>query len=239
MPVKRPFLLSLTLIAILAAALAACSQDSPPPRATSTPTFQPVVTRIVTPLPTFTPQPTPTLSYDLFGVAGGWGMRFRFDINDGGFADQIRYSGGADVQVNLDGSVTGTGYLAQQIFDEPCAARVMDNDPLTFDIQGSTRPVGDQVWVDLTLLPSDPFKPERFQLICPAFNDVRDFNQPLLWPILLALSPRDWGSAAFDKTAWSFPLTGNQVYTFEANIPQETGVLPSGMLAGEVLIDRN
>ncbi|MBN2304576.1 MAG: hypothetical protein JXQ72_08875 [Anaerolineae bacterium] len=233
------------LFGIMLVALAACNgggdgDDSPAPAATSQPPVPAVVTRIVTPRPTFTPQPTPTLSYDILSVADEWIMRLQLVISGGPFADEITYWGAATVQVNPDTTVTGTGTFNVHIQHPPCTARVLNSEPMTFTLNGATRlGEADQVWADFTLIPDEPFRPEPFELVCPTYGDVRTWTDPILWPVHLALGRRDWGTASFEATHWSFVLVDGQTYTFEADVSQETSVLASGYLAGEVSFGRN
>ncbi len=243
-PPARTIRRLLRVLILLALALAACGgdDDSPassvpdPPTGTPLPFF----TRIVTPEPTNTPLPTPTLAYDVVAVAGGWRLNMLFEIDNWEFADQLRYTGAADIQVEIDGRVTGSGTITPQIRDAECRAVVLDNDPLTFDVQGSTRAVGDTVWLDMTLLPHAPFQAENYRLTCSNLTaEVYEFSQAVFWPVLLALGPRDWGTATYEATAFSLPLTGGQLYEFEASIPQETGVLTTGYLSAEIRFNRN
>lgn len=226
---------SVTLLGMLVALslLAGCSSGSASrtqaPSATPAPTMPIIVTRIVTPRPTYTPLPTPTLDYDLNPVAGRWILRYAVTITQSTLADELRYTAAADLTVNLDGSITGGGDFTPNITDTPCNAQVADNTPLTFTVQGGTHAVGGAVWADVRLLPDNPYQAEAYTLICPDYNDVRTYSGPILWPALIAL----------DRLDWSFALESGQTFTFASDLAQDTGGQLSGLLDAEVRVSRN
>jgi len=245
MPKSRrvPVAASLILLAALIAVLGACrDQKAAPPTAIS-PTIPPVITRIVTPLPTDTPLPPPTLSYDVLSAEGRWIVRFDLEIDNvtsdqGLNAQQLAYSGAAELQVGLDGTVTGSGHFSPTISHPPCDARALDSQPLTFTVSGSTYPYGDQVAIQVAILPDNPEGPENYTLLCPNYNDVRRYSQPVLWPVFQALAGWNWGTASFQGLTWNFPLQSGQTYDFTADLSQDTGGQFGGTLIGEVRISR-
>src|SRR5690606_19266616 len=86
-------------LAMALSALAACNSGSDPtpvPPTTPAPTVPLIVTRIVTPRPTYTPLPTPTLDYDMNPVAGEWILRYDVMITESALADRLRYTAAAD-----------------------------------------------------------------------------------------------------------------------------------------------
>ncbi|MBN1200278.1 MAG: hypothetical protein JXJ20_00345 [Anaerolineae bacterium] len=225
----------IVLLLALAVTLAACdkgesantsAQQSPVP---STPTVPPVITRIVTPLPTNTPPPTPTLSYDLLPLAGRWAIRFDLEIDDSEFVDHLSYNGTANFEVITDGTLDGTGYFSQSIQDDYCDARVLDNAPLGFSVQGYTYLQGEDVWVNVQIIPDDPDRIENYAVICPTlFNDVHYRNEQTLWPMLNALN----------RLVWDFPLESSQVFEFESELYRDTAGMMDGHLSAEVRVTR-
>jgi len=234
---------NLLVLIVLLAMLAACRDRKAAPPTPASPTIPPVITRIVTPLPTNTPLPAPTLPYDVLSVEGRWIVRFDLVIDSLGtgaglFARQLAYSGVAELQVGLDGIVTGSGHFSPTISNPPCDARAESPPPLTFTLTGSTYPAGDQVGVKVSLTPDAPDQVENYVLICPAYNDVRRLSQPVLWPVLQSLAGWDWGTASFKGLSWNFLLTANRTYDFTADLSQDTGGQFGGTLIGEVGLSR-
>lgn len=229
------------LIVLAALILAGCSRDNsdkkpaPPP----TPTMPAVITRIVTPGPTRTPLPTPTLAYDIAAAEGRWLMRFEMAITKGSFAEVIAYTGFADLQVSLDGTIQGTGHFSQSIDNPPCDASVQDSEGIDFSVTGTTFPQGDAVMAQIDLVPDDPTQNENYLLLCPDYQDIRHFQQPLLWPGLTALQRRDLGSGAtVEGLRWTFALMNTPLLHFESNLVTETSGLVTGYLTGDVSIIR-
>ncbi len=237
MPSYRRTLAVFSLIAVL---LAACDNTSQPtPSATPPPpTIPAVITQIVTPLPTFTPQPTPTLAYDLVPVAGRWIVRFDMTVQDTGFAARLAYSGALDLQVQLDGTASGFGSLSQNIDNPPCEARVLDSQALTFTVRGTTYPVGDQVAVDLTIVPDAPDQVEHYALICPDYQDVRYIDQPFLWPALAAVPDQSFKGGSVAGLNWRLVLQSGQTATVSADLAQQTGGALQGQLSGDLRLQR-
>lgn len=228
------------LMSLIAVLLAACDEESQPaPTATAPPPTVPaVITQIVTPLPTFTPAPTPTLSYDLVPVAGRWILRFDVSILGNGFATELTYSGMLDIEVQLDTTVSGFGSFSQNISNPPCRARVLDSQALSFTARGTTYPVGDQVAVDLTILPDDPNQAEHYALICPDYQDVRQFSQPVLWPALSAVPEQVFSGGSITGLHWQLVLQSGQTATVDANLMEQTGGTLEGLLNGELRLQR-
>ena len=235
----KPTVRLLMLLIVLVALVAGCGDDASPtpvPR-TAVPI---VITRVVTPGPTETLAPTPTLAYDLTSVAGTWGMRFQFDLTGSSFAEEFGYWGFADVVIGLDGGITGSGHFQPNLSEPTCTARALDSEPIAFTITGNSYAVGDQVWVNMAMLPTDRSRVENYEIICPEiYNDVRIINQPILWHILDALKRREWPTANYEHLTWNFALQSNQALPIEADLVQETGGVFQGNLNGEARIWRN
>lgn len=245
MPKSRrvPVTANVILLVVLIAVLVACRDQKAAPPAPVSPTIPPVITRIVTPLPTSTPLPPPTLSYDVLSVEGRWIVRFDLAIDNvtsdqGLNAQQLAYSGSAELHVGPDGTVTGSGHFSPTISNPPCDARALDSLPLTFTVSGSTYPSGNLVGIQVAILPDNPDVPENYTLMCPDFNDVRRYSQPVLWPAFQALAGWNWGTASFQGLTWNFPLQSGQTYDFTADLSQDTGGKFGGTLIGEVRISR-
>ncbi|MBI5957947.1 MAG: hypothetical protein HY866_04380 [Chloroflexi bacterium] len=219
--------------------LTACDRKEDPKPSAPRPTPMPaVITRIVTPEPTTTPLPTPTLAYDILTAEGRWILRFDLLLTNGGFAQEIAYNGFADMQVSLDGTILGSGYLLSSMYSPPCAVGSVTNQPLEFTARGVTYAQGEQVVAQVDLLPTNTDQAEVYTLICPDFGDVREFNQPLLWYMLDALTLRDVGGATMDRLRWTFALKNIQSFHFEADLSQETGGRLNGYLTGDVSLSR-
>jgi len=227
------------ILALLIVALAACADSSP----TSSPTPPPptiplVITRIVTPPPTPTPLPPPTPEYDLSGVEGRWYLRTDITLSGSSLIAELRYSGSASFTVSGDGSASGTGTFTPAISSPPCDAQVIDSVPLRFAVQGMTFAQGDAVGVDLLLVPANPAEAEHYRLVCPDYADVRDIQQPILWPALAALPAQQTGDAALDGLRWRLTLAAGQSHVFSADLATTTGGALDGTLTIELRAGR-
>lgn len=229
------------LLVLAVLILAGCSRnksDSKPAQP-PTPTMPAVITRIVTPGPTHTPLPPPTLAYNIANVEGRWLMRFDMTVTEGSFAQVIGYNGLADLQVSMDGTIVGTGHFSQSIDNPPCNASTSDDEGIGFSVTGTTYPQNNVIMAQIDLVPDDPTRNENYLMICPDYEDVRHFQQPLLWPGLIALQQRDLGSGATVKGLhWTFALKNTPDLHFESDLLKETGGQVTGYLAGEVGITR-
>lgn len=227
------------MLVLLVVALAACANSSSAPSPTPRPpTIPPVITRIVTPAPTPTPLPPPTPAYDLSSVEGRWYLRADITISSGSLIGELRYSGAADFTVSSDGSAAGTGTFSPAISSPPCDAQVMDSAPLVFAVQSTAFAQGDALGVDLLLVPVDPDEAEHYRLICPNHADVRDIQQPILWPALAALPAQDAGGAALDGLHWRLVLVAGQSHVFSADLAAATGGALDGTLTIELRAGR-
>lgn len=231
MTLRRRLTLSATglIVLLLIAVLAACDGDSDekePAALAHTPTVPPVITRIVPAPPTLTPTSTATLSYDMLPVTGRWTLLFDVNITGGTFADTITYSGAGEFEAGLDGSLHGSGEFSVLLRKTPCDARALDNEPITFDITGSTFPQGEQVGVDIQLVPDDPARLEPFLLVCPDATYER--SDPFLWPVL----------AAVNKMAYRLTLEPLFTIRFEEDLAQITNGNLDGIVTGEVQLAR-
>ncbi len=223
------------LLVVLVIMLAACGNENEPqakPTArvryvTATP--QPHVTVVVTLPPTRTPEPTPTLSYDIVAVGGSWAMRFRVSIMGSDYVDELTYNGAAILSVNPDGSISGSGSFTPSIRDDVCNAHVLDENPIGFTVQGSTRPDGDQIWASIELKPDSATQRENYELVCPDYNDVRYRREAILWPVLNTLG----------RLKWDFELSSGQTFTFASDLAAEIRSGYTGQLSGEVTLNRN
>ncbi len=201
-----------------ATALAACAGSSAGPSpAQPSPTMPPVITRIVTPAPTPTPLPPPTPPYDLSGKEGRWILRVDVTIVGGSQVSELRYSGSADFTVTDAGIISGTGAFTPAISHPPCDAQVITSRPLAFAFHGITFAEGDRIGAELVLSPSIPDEIEHYRLVCPDYGDVRDIEQPILWPALAALSLGD-GDFAIEGLRWRLILAAGQSSAFSETL---------------------
>lgn len=224
---------------LLTLLLVACDREKESKPATPRPTAMPaVITRIVTPEPTGTPLPTPTLAYDIETAEGRWIMSFDLKLTSGGFAEEITYSGFADMQVGLDGTIFGSGYLLSNVYSPPCAVSSTTNEKLAFTVRGVTFAQGPDVIAQVDLLPDDLAQVETYELLCPDYRDERKFSQPLLWFMLDAVQKRDVGGATVERLRWTFALKSTQSFHFEADLTQESGGQIKGYLTGDVTLSR-
>lgn len=228
MPAKRFFIFIMIAVLLLAACNGDEKKDEPAATAPPSATPQPFVTQIVTPVPTNTPLPTPTLAYDLVPLAGRWALDFDMAINGGAFVDTLRYYGAIIFEVELNGSVTGEGYFTPTLTDAECAGRVLDTGPLTFQAQGRTYEENGDVYAEVVILPDAPDQNENYALVCTEYNDIRYRREPVLWPALTAIN----------RLIWRFPLQRGQTMTFDANLYNDTSGLLDGQFTGTVRVER-
>lgn len=226
---RRPLVLLLLFGVLLLAACRQREEKPPAPTLTPPPTIPPVITRVVTPLPTSTPQPTPTLAYDIDAAEGRWLLHLEITITGGAFAQELYYIAPGELNVSLDGTVTGGGTFAQSITNPGCDARVEEPAGLSFTIQGATLAEGGQVVADVRLVPDDPEQTEHYLQFCSVDPGAAlTFDQPVLWPALLALQRRGLTGGWVEGLAWHLALQNGQNYHLESDLSQETG----GVLAG-------
>ncbi len=215
--------------------LSACNANTPVPTTTPPPpTLPPIITRVVTPAPPPTPTPPPTPVYDISPIEGRWYLRVDVSITGSRLAGELRYSGALDLRVESSGLVSGTGSFSPGVLSPPCDARVVDGQPLSFTAQGTTFFDGTSLGIDVQLLPVDAQQIERYHLICPDYGDVREVEQPVLWPALSALARQDVGGASFAGLHWRVPLRVGWTYAFSADLAALTGGALDGLLALEV-----
>lgn len=215
--------------------LSACQGNAPAPTVTPPPpTLPPVITRIVTPGPTATPSPPPSPVYDISPIVGRWYLRVDVTISGSRLAGELRYGGALDLLVESSGLVSGTGAFSPDILSPPCDARVVDGQPLDLTIEGTTFFDGTALGVDLSLRPANAQQVERYRLVCPDYGDVREIEQPVLWPALSALARQDVGGASFAGLHWRIPLRVGWTYAFSADLAALTGGALDGLLAVEV-----
>jgi hypothetical protein len=241
MHLRKMTLITAGLLVLAALLLAGCSREKakPKPAVPPTQTMPAVITRIVTPGPTRTPVPPPTLAYDIVHVAGNWLLRFDLSITDGSFAQVLSYNGLVSLLVSQEGTITGTGRFSQSIDNPPCDASTPDTEGLGFTVRGTTYPLDNVIMVEIDLVPDNPEQNETYQLICPDFQDVRRYQQPLLWPGLMALQRRDLGGgAAVEGLHWTFPLKNTPNLHLESDLLKETNGLVTGYLTGDVGLAR-
>ena len=209
-------------VVLLAVALAACAGSSAGPSpAQPSPTMPPVITRIVTPAPTPTPLPPPTPLYDLSDQEGRWVLRVDVTLA-GSQVSELRYSGSADFTVTDAGIISGVGAFTPAISHPPCDAQVITAGPLAFDLIGTTFAEGDRIGAELVLSPSTVDEIEHYRLVCPDYGDVRDIEQPILWPALAALSLAD-GNFGLEGLRWRLILAAGQSSTFSETLSTALG----------------
>jgi hypothetical protein len=233
----------LVLTVALLALLAACNSDDQTPErnnnqsdATAPPADQgpqPVVTRIVTrtPTPFITPTITPTLSFPAWRVGGDWALILRYDVVEGALVDQLTYSGNATISIGEDGSVSGFGSLVATPLDVLCTTVALDSEPYRFAIEGSLRPEGERILLDIRLVPETYDAQERYQILCPDYLDgPREETQSLLWRMLEQTG----------RLRYTFPLdTSFTEVTFAEDLTQITNNVLRGTLNGDVILQRS
>jgi hypothetical protein len=126
----------------------------------------------------------------------------------------------------LDGSISGSGDFSPHLRDFTCEAHVLSEDPLTYQITGTTFPQDDQVWADILLLPNNPQLEEPYELICP--DETFERTDPLLWPVLMAV----------EGLVYQFPLEQQHTITYEVDLSQVSGGGLSGILTAEMIAVR-
>ncbi|MCZ7538450.1 MAG: hypothetical protein M5U29_00685 [Anaerolineae bacterium] len=171
-------------------------------------------------------------------MEGRWYLRTDITLSGSSLIAELRYSGSLIFTVSSDGSASGTGTFTPAISSPPCDAQVIDSAPLRFAAQGTTFAEGDTVGVDLLLIPADPDEAEHYRLVCPNYADVRDIEQPILWPALAALPAQDSGGAALDGLRWRLALAPGQSHTFSAALAAVTGGALDGTLTIEIRSER-
>jgi len=230
--VRTPAPLIVSVIAgLLALSLAGCASNAPEPTAippARTPTQPPVVTRIVPPPPSPTPTPIPTLAPEIFDAAGDWTLRITLDVRGSAFVQRQSYFGAASFTADERGAVSGSGYFTPALDGGRCEAETLVEEPITYRVVGEVLPGADGPRVDLRLIPDNIRQPESYRVTCPdAFADVRERDQPFLWPALRAL----------DLMAWPLTLGVGQTFRFERDL-SVTATGFDGVLTGTVEVRR-
>ncbi len=193
-------------------------------------TPQQVITVVVTrtPTPMVTPSLTPTLNFPAYRVAGTWYLYIRFDLNNTAIVQQLGYSANATLEVTDYGVVTGSGMLMPVPFDPACEIRSLDAEGLSFTMEGSLRPDGERILMDVAIIPTNYSAAENYEVRCPDFNgEFRTITQPnLLWPVL---SQTERMNYTFDLTQASYTVT------FTEDIAARTGDVIKGLLSAELI----
>jgi hypothetical protein len=226
------------LVAILVLSLSvvlitvACAPASIP-TVTPAPTPSPLlyITVVVTRVPTETPTlpPTPTLPYNITPLVGEWSVVMNFSLRGNRVFSDVRFIGSTTLQVNLDGSVTGSIEFYPTVYQAPCVASVLDSEPLRAAITGALRRASDgTVLTDLTLQPDKPLQPTSLRLFCPDFSAAYESREPLLWPALKAV----YG------LAFSFPLRPDFSEILNADLSGPGGGGLRGLLTSDIRLGR-
>jgi hypothetical protein len=184
-------------------------EDSSAPQPTVPTPIPATALPTATPEPLITPTIVPTLSYDIIPLAGNWLMRIDIAITGGAFADALNYNGMVEINIGVDGTVTGRGSFTPTLVDSECEARVLDQMLPTFALSGTTYQQDSQIRAQFTLAPDKPDQIENYALICPqTFNDVRYWRESVLWPALIGLN----------RLQWDIALLSDQTFTFEGDV---------------------
>lgn len=229
---RAPAPLMVALIAgPLALALAGCGSGAAEPTAippTKTPTQPPVITQIVPPPPSPTPSPIPTSAPEILDAVGNWTLRVTLEVTGSAFVERQGYFGAVSFTVNERGVVSGSGYFTPALDGGRCEVMALSEEPITYRVEGQVLPGENAPRVDLRLIPDNIRQRESYRVICPdAFNDVRERDQPFLWPVL----------RAFDLMTWPLALEVGQTFRFGGDLGATvTGF--DGVLAGAVEVRR-
>lgn len=229
---RAPAPLVLALVAgLMALGVAGCASGAAKPTAippAQTPTQPPVITRIVPPPPSPTPSPIPTPAPEILDAAGNWTLRVTLDVRGSAFVERQSYFGAVSFTADERGAVRGSGYFTPTLDGGRCEAVALAEEPITYRVEGEVLPGEDGPRVDLRLIPDDIRQREPVRVTCPdAFADVRERDQPFLWPVLRAL----------DLMTWPLALEVGQTFRFERDLgATATGF--EGALEGTVEVNR-
>ncbi|MCB9435917.1 MAG: hypothetical protein H6673_02865 [Anaerolineales bacterium] len=183
---------------LLAFALVACGgeqkkQDSPQPTSlnAATATVELPPTRIVYRTPTAIPQPTATQTPlpQIEQVAGEKSLALRFVVTGGGIDPRIdtwAYTGRVTLNVQTDGSASGSGILWPSPIDNECRVTTLGSDAnYAFDVQGYMTYDGSRVRLNIELVPQTTGLLEPFRILCtPDEADAELVQADFLWPML-------------------------------------------------------
>lgn len=207
---------------------------APSPALTATPrpfVPSPVPTRIVTLAPTETPlpTPTPTLSYAIAPLLGTWLIDLNLQLREGITFDDVRFIGTLSVDVQLDGSLSGSAEFYPAIWQPPCVTAALDPEPIRASLSGALQAAEDGVVLaNVRFQPEDILQTTTLKLACPDFPEGITLSEPIFWQAMRAA----------DLLAFSLPLRVGFVRQFSADLSGISGGALYGTLYAELRVNR-
>lgn len=200
---------------------------TPSPEGEGTLSPTPTTPLLPTPLPLALFTPSATFNYPLERYIGDWTLLLRLEVTGNPFADLFRYSGNAQLFVDFDGNISGSGSLFAFALDDQCSYTPLDYDSgYTFKISGAMRYDGTVIWMDLRIEPDNYQMVESYNRVCQDFTLSGAFQQIQVWLTL----------GETGRLSHSIPM--NQSYpprlTFSENLTERTGGFLLGSLNAEM-----
>ncbi|MFQ3536648.1 MAG: hypothetical protein SNJ58_12300 [Aggregatilineales bacterium] len=224
----------LVLLGALCGAVVMACTPSPAP----TPAFTPrpplptrVPTRIVTLAPTLTPlpTPTPTLPYALAPLLGNWLIDVSLQLRGGITFDDVRFIGTLIVEVQVDGTLSGSVEFYTTVWQPPCVTAALDPEPIRAALSGTLEPAAEgAVLAVLRLQPEDVQQVTTLRLACPDFPEGIVLSEPIFWEAMRAA----------DLLSFSLPLEIGTVRRLSADLSGISGGALYGTLYAELRVGR-
>jgi hypothetical protein len=190
-----------------------------------------IPTRIVTLAPTETPlpTPTPTLPYAIAPLLGTWLIDLNLQLREGITFDDVRFIGTLNVDVQPDGTLSGSAEFYPAIWQPPCVTAALDPEPLRAALSGALQTAdGGAVQARLRFQPEDTSQTTTLRLACPDFPEGITLSEPIFWQAMRAA----------DLIALSVPLQVGFVRRFSADLSGISGGALYGTLYAELRVNR-
>ncbi|MBN1965999.1 MAG: hypothetical protein JW910_15225 [Anaerolineae bacterium] len=224
----------LLLVVVLLLGLTGCGDDSTAPLPTAAPQqggpppTAPYEVVTLPPVVTATPTPLPTLDFDIDPFSGPWQVMLRFVFDDGDPIRQTRFVGGATLEVDEEGGVSGQDVLATAVRHDGCLATIEDDGEIPFTVRGNLRQTEGVLEVAFTLVPDAPNRQESYRLFCPDFQYPLLFERQTLWPAVTALGVQPF----------VLPLQAGARLENVYDVAGPTNMLLTGTLTIEIMLRR-
>jgi hypothetical protein len=227
--------------------LSACNGEeaTPPPpqpntainqaQAADSPTPAPTRLVTLTPRPSATFTPAPTLDEALFQYEGTWGLLLRYDISESEALGNLSYSTLASITVSFDGFVSGNGSFTPTFQSPTCSVQVANIEALQYRIDGRLERASDGVYMTLNVILENPEVAESYKRFCAdPLDRTKQTESSIEGAILASLLQNG------DQLTYRFNLdVGVISQTFTGDLSSLTNRQFDGQIQGQLQFSRS